>query len=298
LVVPLHVGPRVIGALSLYRSRSDDLAKPDLDVLQSLGDQISVAIENARIYAAERQAVERLSRLDHVRLASLGVGSRELATELNTIIGFSRLILKGADGPLNDLQRSDLIAIHKSGYSLLGLIDNVITLSELESGALQPARRPLDLVTVVDEVVSMAKQRLGGMDVEWRKGDGPLPIRGDVVLLRQALLSLLMAVAEWSQQGKITVDASFAPVIGCGEPDQVIMYIGNGDDLQHPCLRLSVGRNVPEGDELNRSEGDDVMEMSIGLILAKQIISLHDGALELELDREQGLNGLVTFSAL
>jgi signal transduction histidine kinase/HAMP domain-containing protein len=298
VVVPLHVGPRAIGALSLYCSRPDNLAKPDLDVLQSLGDQISVAIENARVYAAERQTIERLSRLDHVRLASLGVGSRELATELNTIIGFSRLILKGADGPLNDLQRSDLIAIHKSGYSLLGLIDNVITLSELESGTLQPSRRALDLMTVVDEVVSMARQRLGGMAVGWRKEVGPLPVRGDAVLLRQALLSLLMAVAEWSQRGKIAVDALFVPAVPSGETGKVIVYVGNGEDWQDGRLCPLAACDALEGDELSHSGGDDVEEMSVGLILAKQIISLHEGALELELDREQGLNSLVTLISL
>lgn len=46
--------------------------------------------------------------------------SHELRTPLNSIIGFSRVILKGIDGPVTDLMQQDLTAIYNSGQHLLG----------------------------------------------------------------------------------------------------------------------------------------------------------------------------------
>jgi K+-sensing histidine kinase KdpD len=280
VVVPLRLGPRIIGVLDMCAARSDTLDEVDVQALQSLGDQLSVAIENARIYAAERDAVQRLSRLDHSRLASLGVGARELATELNTIIGFSRLILKGADGPLSDVQRADLTAIYKSGYRLLGLIDNVVTLSELESGAVQPARDSIDLSIVLEEVVGRARQHLGDADLQWQQ-EGPMPgLLADAALLKQAFLGLVMATAEHAYVGQLTVRAAVSE----GEGDQVMVGVGsNGVAL----LSQEAVRHVLESEP-----GTDLEEMSVGLSLARKVVELHGGQVWFWFDPERGLSSL------
>jgi signal transduction histidine kinase len=277
VVIPLRIGPRVIGGLDLHCSRRDVLGADDVGVLQSLGDQISVAIENARLYAIEHEAVQRLSRLDDLRLASLGIGSRELATELNTIIGFSRLILKEADGPLSEMQRADLIAIYKSGYKLLGLIDNVITLSELESGTAELARQPVDLQSLLDQVLTTAQQRLADVTIECREGKGLLFLRGDAPLLRQAFLSLITAAAELIPQDRVTLIA----LVQEHDPRQVIVHVGSGEfemmDYQAEA----------------RPTDKEIEEMGVGLALAREVIRLHQGQLDLQFDLEHGLNGVV-----
>ena len=63
--------------------------------------------------------------------------SHELRTPLNSIIGFSRVILKGIDGPINDLQQQDLQAIHNSGQHLLELINDVLDVSAIEAGKME-----------------------------------------------------------------------------------------------------------------------------------------------------------------
>lgn len=65
LVAPLKVGDRVIGTLDVHASRSNAFAEEDILVLQSLGDQIAVAIENARLYdkSKELAVLEERNRL-------------------------------------------------------------------------------------------------------------------------------------------------------------------------------------------------------------------------------------------
>ncbi len=272
VVIPLRIGDRTIGAFDLRCAQRGALGSDDIEVLQSLGDQISVAIENARLYSAERDAVERLRRLDDLRLASLSTGSRELATELNTIIGFSRLILKGLDGPLTDGQRADLRAIYRSGYKLLGLIDNVVTLSELEGGSLEPEHRPVDLDALLSDILSTAASRLPDLVVDYRV-ERPLPeFSGDPSLLRQAFAGLVMAVADQPLQELVEVRA------------HVEGHMGNG-------LRVEIGgvgrSRQTSAEPADRQSADDV---GIGVALARDVIALHSGTLDLELHPTHGLN--------
>jgi signal transduction histidine kinase len=285
IAVPLGISDRVIGVLELLCRRSS-IPKPDeAEVLQSLGNQISVAIENARLYAIEHEAVERLSRLDDLRLASLGVGSRELATELNTIIGFSRLMLKGADGPLTDLQQADLRAIHKSGYKLMGLIDNVITLSELESGEVGIDRESIDLAMLLQEVRAKAEQRLNGATIEWGDLDINRSMTGDRALLQQALLGLLTAATEQVLEGTITVTARMA------QHDSRHVELGIGAELSQAC-------QGPESLETVGSLEDDLEEMNVELALAHRIITLHGGHLRFVFDPDGGWNSITILPTL
>jgi signal transduction histidine kinase len=62
-----------------------------------------------------QQAVNEMRELDRIKSQFLANMSHELRTPLNSIIGFSRVILKGIDGPINEQQHQDLSAIYNSG---------------------------------------------------------------------------------------------------------------------------------------------------------------------------------------
>jgi signal transduction histidine kinase len=55
LVIPLRVGGRVLGTLDVQSRRLDDFSDEDVRLIQSLGDQIAIAVENARLYDQSRQ---------------------------------------------------------------------------------------------------------------------------------------------------------------------------------------------------------------------------------------------------
>jgi K+-sensing histidine kinase KdpD len=270
--------------LDLCFSERDLLGEDAFEALQSLADQISVAIENARVYAAEREAVQRLSRLDHFRLASMGVGSRELATELNTIIGFSRLLLKGVDGALSDLQRTDLVAIYKSGYRLSGLIDNVVTLSELEGGTVAISRDLIDLERLLGEVLAVAERYLVDVGIDWqRETELPL-IDGDRSLLRQAFLGSVTAVAEQASSAKLALRTRVSR-----EDASTVVIMIEGENGETPQARPSNGLAVSQGRELE--------EMSVGLALARRIIALHHGEVRFWFEVERGLRSAIVLPA-
>ena len=100
--LPLKLGKRVIGALDIQSNTTNAFSQDDINVLGILTDQIAIAIENARAYELSQKAIEDMQEVDRVKSQFLANMSHELRTPLNSIIGFSRVILKGIDGPIND----------------------------------------------------------------------------------------------------------------------------------------------------------------------------------------------------
>jgi signal transduction histidine kinase/HAMP domain-containing protein len=275
LAIPLRASQRVIGVLRLQTYRGDEFSEDDVNALQSLADQISVAIQNAQTYAVEKGTVERLRRLDKIRTLSLSNMSRELATSLNSIIGFSRLILKGVDGPLTDQQHSDVSVINRSGQHLLGLLDDILELIDLESGAhpLDQALIELDQIVadVIDEMAPLAKDRAVALRSEC-SANLPL-LQADGARLHQVLAHLVSNAVETAGGDAVTVNAWLAR---------------NGDE--EIVVRVASGAGTPwacSGDDLKQvldglSSEDlvwDGTDSSIRLILSKRIIELHGGHL-------------------
>ena len=119
--IPLRIGNRIIGAIDIQSKTVGAFTEDDIAVLQTLADQVAVAIDNARSFELSQEAVMEMREIDRLKSQFLANMSHELRTPLNSIIGFSRVIMKGIDGPVTELQQQDLTAIYNSGQHLLGL---------------------------------------------------------------------------------------------------------------------------------------------------------------------------------
>ncbi len=105
-----------------------------------------MAAELRVLYGDLNAKVEFLTNMSHA-----------LRTQLMSIIGFSRLMLKELDGPLTDLQRTDLTAIHEGGQELLELINDMLELSDLELETAPMTVDEVNLAGMVDGVMATAR---------------------------------------------------------------------------------------------------------------------------------------------
>jgi signal transduction histidine kinase/HAMP domain-containing protein len=275
LAIPLRAGQHIIGVLRLQAYQGDELSEGDVSALQSLADQVSVAIQNAQTYTVERGTVERLRRLDKIRSRSLSSMSRELATSLNSIIGFSRLILKGVDGPLTDQQRSDVSVINRSGQHLLGLLDDILQLLDLESGdhPLEPA--PVQLAQLVAQVINQFVPLAEDKAVVLRSDCAANlpPLQADGERLHQVLTNLISSAVETTTSDAITIGARTmgqddSEVMVCVASEAQIPWLDRNKDLEEALSNLTDKDLVWDG-----------TESGIRLILSKRIIELHGGRL-------------------
>ena len=159
----------------------------------------------AELKARQKEA-ERLNRLKDEFLASV---SHELRTPLHTILGFTDLLAEELEGPLNDTQREFLRHIHRDSEHLLGLINDVLDLSRIESGELRLHTENLSLREAIFEAVSSIKSHAEARSVDIHSDDpGDLHVIADPVRLRQIFYNLLSnAVKFTAAGGRVTVTA-------------------------------------------------------------------------------------------
>jgi signal transduction histidine kinase len=131
--------------------------------------------------------------------------SHALRTPLNTIIGFSRVLLKELDGPLNEVQRDDLDAIYDSGRQLLGLINDMMELSHLELGVAPFAPSDVDLAEIISGVMATARALARGKAVQlYEEVPSDLPaVYTDGQRVRQVILALLTNAVKFTADGSI-----------------------------------------------------------------------------------------------
>ena len=281
LAVPIKIGDRIIGVLDIHSAHRDAFHGDEIMVLETLAGQVGVAIENARAYDMEREAATRLRELERLRRRFLSNMSRELRLPLNNIIGFSRVILKGIDGPITDLQREDLTAIHESGQQLLVLINDILDIAHIESGSMEMALRPLDFGEIARSVIPTTNALLAGRPIQlnWRINPDLPPVLADAHRLRQVLLKLLANAVRFTQEGEITLCV-------WRDTDQIMATVADaGIKIPHDD-REEVFEMLHQGPLLVEASSTAT---GLGLTFSKEIVELHGGRIAFENDDGNGM---------
>ena len=135
--------------------------------------------------------------------------SHELRTPLNSIIGFSRVMLKGIDGALTEMQEQDLTTIYNSGQHLLNLINDILDQAKIESGKMDLKFAFFGIKTLIESVksigVGLVKEKPVDIIVDLESG---LPqAYGDEFRTRQVLLNIVSNAAKFTTEGSITIRA-------------------------------------------------------------------------------------------
>ncbi len=210
LGAPLVSKGQTLGTICIFGRQPEFKAKEKLSLVQAIGQQVGAAIENARAYELSQQAVEEMREVDRLKSQFLANMSHELRTPLNSIIGFSRVILKGIDGPINEVQEQDLSAIYNSGQHLLNLINDVLDLSKIEAGKMEMAFEDrVNLNDLIQSVMSTVTGLVKDKPIKLVKDLAPdLPVvRADPTKVRQILINLFSNAAKFTEQGSIAISA-------------------------------------------------------------------------------------------
>ncbi|MFN8371797.1 MAG: histidine kinase dimerization/phospho-acceptor domain-containing protein, partial [Anaerolineae bacterium] len=157
------------------------------------------------------EARERAERSDQVKSSFLASMSHELRTPLNSIINFTKFVAKGTVGPVNEEQQQMLDDVIDSARHLLGLINDVLDMSKIESGSLKLfVEDNVDLNALLNAAVNTSRSLLIEKSVTLETAiDGHLPLlRADRQRILQVLLNLLSNACKFTEEGYIMVSAS------------------------------------------------------------------------------------------
>ncbi|RPI88466.1 MAG: GAF domain-containing protein [Chloroflexi bacterium] len=209
VIIPMAVKGQAIGMIRMEAwDIQRSLSSNQLNLSMIMSNAAAVALENARLYDEQRQATEKLRELDKIKSQFLANMSHELRTPLNSIIGFSRVILKGIDGPITELQQQDLSAIYNAGQHLLDLINNILDISKIEAGKMELVfDEHVSLYDLINSVMGTAAGLIKDKPIKLEKeiqAELP-PVRADVTRIRQVILNLMSNAIKFTDSGLIKV---------------------------------------------------------------------------------------------
>ncbi len=207
IIVPLVAGAQLIGLIALESTEFAAYGDDTLRLLLTLSGTLSAIIQNQQLLETVQQTNEQLRELDRLKSDFLANMSHELRTPLNSIIGFSRVILKGIDGPLTEMQEQDLSTIYNSGQHLLNLINDILDQAKIAAGKMDLQLDYFEMKNVIDGVrsigIGLVKDKQIDIFVDIAPG---LPkVFGDEFRTRQVLINLISNAAKFTKEGSITI---------------------------------------------------------------------------------------------
>src|SRR6185436_20877305 len=263
----------------------DAFTEDEISVLQTLADQVAIAIDNARSFELSQEAVKEMRETDRVKSQFLANMSHELRTPLNSIIGFSRVILKGIDGPVSEMQQQDLTAIYNSGQHLLGLINDILDLARIEAGKMELNFEEVHLAEMATSVMSTAKGLVKEKPIQLlqRIPTNMPPVRGDTMRVREVLLNLISNASKFTEQGSITVETSIQRSL-TGKMEALINVVDTGPGISdEDQKKLFQAFSQVDGSATRKSGGS-----GLGLSICANLVQLQGGRIGVHSEVDKG----------
>ncbi|MDI6900280.1 MAG: ATP-binding protein [Anaerosomatales bacterium] len=152
-----------------------------------------------------RETNARLAEATNAKSAFLARLSHDLRTPLNSIIGFTRLLLKEMPGPINDEQRKQLAMVEGAGAHLLELINDVLDLSKIEAGRLELTFADVAVGELAEEIAALMSPLAAEKGLAWQLdvADPDVVLETDRRKVIQILANLLGNAVKFTREGSV-----------------------------------------------------------------------------------------------
>lgn len=269
-------------ALALVKRREGRQRAEREEVETRLADR-EAALTATRAHAtmASRVAADFLSGMSH-----------ELRTPLNAIIGFSEIIKNEIFGPIGSARyRSYVKDINDSGQHLLDLVDDLLDVARVEAGEEPIAEDAVAVAALVRDCVADVAPRAGasGVTLETDVGDELPLLRADAAKLRQVLAHLLSNAVKFTPRGgRVRIAAWARPGAG-----YVIQVTDNGVGIALKDISVALSPFGQIDNPLRRPFDGT----GLGLPLAKALVEMHAGSIDLQSEPNAGTTVTLRFPA-
>jgi two-component system sensor histidine kinase KdpD len=265
LCVPLRTFGDVLAVIAVRPPAERRLAGEQRELLDALGRQAAVALDRVRLADEARRAALR-AKTEELRSGLLSAVSHDLRTPLAAITGAGTLLLEeGATEPA--LRRELTTTIVEEAERLERLVSNLLDMTRLESGVVEPRREWVPLVEVIGSAMNRVERALAGREVTIDIPDAVPLLSIDPILVQQLFVNLLENAA------KHTPPRSEIAIRAMREGGTLVVDVADR------------GPGIPPGAEervferFQRAADPGVRGAGLGLPIARAIAQAHGGRL-------------------
>lgn len=305
VLMPLSVKNELIGIFVLGEKLSGDVySGQDIEVLEILAPEASVAINNARLYSESlefgeklkvevknattklRIALKELKKVDKMKDDFISVASHDLRSPIAVIEGYLSMVRSGRTGRIPKAADEFLGKAYKSTQFLVQLTKDLLDTSRIDQGRLQLVLEELNLGDIVQEVVDQLEPRAKEKGLYLRaKIDPKIPkSQADHEKIIQVIANLITNAVKFTFTGGVEVDASL--------------------DGKNVLIKVSdTGRGIPKDkmDHLfekffraHEAATDHPEGTGLGLYISRVVVEMHGGKIWVE--SEEGKGSVFSFA--
>ncbi|QCE42412.1 PAS domain S-box protein [Psychroserpens sp. NJDZ02] len=219
---------------------------------------------------------------DLMKSAFLATMSHELRTPMNSIIGFTGILLKELAGPLNNEQKKQIKMVKNSGEHLLRLINDVLDISKIEAGKLKVTFNPFNYLESLEKITAFLLPQVSGkgLTLTTHISEMEVILDSDQGRVEQVLLNLLSNAIKFSNEGTIIIKVAVVNQL------LVTQIVDQGIGIQSkdinklfiPFAQLETGSN-------SKQEGT-----GLGLSICKNLVEKLGGTIEVQSEIGKGSN--------
>ena len=270
---------------------SDFLTKPI--VWNLFSNRVNYVLRTSRMERELRMAMEAAEVASEAKTNLLATLGHELRTPLNAIIGFSDIMLRASFGPLGSPQYEEYCAdIHNSGTQLLSAINDILDIVKSESSGEDLNVQEIEFGQLMHRIIDglSAEAASGGIEITNDVQQDGFRVRVDERKISRAMSNLLSNAVKFTEPGgKVRLQ------MASGENETLMLSIvDSGIGISPEDLPRIMERFEQADSSLSRGfEG-----LGLGIPLARALIQLHGGNIDLTSELGRGTTVQVTLPVI
>ena len=274
----------VFASIISYKIKDKELSEVFSQQLKAIQDGF---VNTRNAYKTIKEQNEKILKLDKIKNEFLANVTHDLRTPLNSIIGFSEMLSTKLFGDLNGKQSEYVNEIYVAGVHLLGMINEILDISKIESCAMKLNKNKFFISRAVDEVLNVVNPLVNKKNIKLEKIVTPddFEVVADFQKIKQILYNLVSnAIKFTKEQGNITV------LVKKNKSKFVISVQDDGIGIPKEAQEKIFEKFFQVESTYLKSESST----GLGLTITKEFAVMHGGNIKVESELNQGAKFVVT----
>ncbi|GJD22003.1 two-component hybrid sensor and regulator [Rivularia sp. IAM M-261] len=281
---PLIAQGQLYGTLGFGSRSRTKFSQNEIGMMQAVCDQIAIAIERSRLLGSLQQQADQLRDANRMKDEFLAILSHELRSPLNSILGWSQLLI-GRPNLDATKKAQALLTIERNARTQKQLIEDLLDISRIIRGKLRLNVAPCNLVPIVQAAIETVRIAAEAKHIQviFTIQDSKLFVKGDAERLQQITWNLLSNAIKFTGVGGEVeiklIRLSTVKCEHCGALEQVLIQVqDNGIGIQPDFIPYVFDRFRQADSSSTRTHGG----LGLGLAIVKHLVELHGGNVAVE----------------